>query len=150
MIVPVLGAAIAIALLTLKKPQGYGDPMDVQRHVARLLPYFPEMALVHWHESHNDETYIREKINAFLCTRNGEGIPYDDNIMTYVILHELAHGMQTKFGHGQEWMATFYSLLDRAIASDLLNPSLLTPQQYCRYQLLKWTPIFLSLWVEMG
>jgi len=141
MFVPAAAAAVGLATLiasnVTSKQKGFGTQEDVAHHVQRLMPLFPEMRLIRWHESHTDETYIREKLNAFLCTRNGDGVPYNDNVMTYVILHELAHGMQKQFGHGKEWMATFHDLLARATAAGIFNANLLLPNsEYCRYKLL--------------
>jgi predicted metal-dependent hydrolase len=39
---------------------------------------------------------------------------YDDNMLTYVILHELAHVETRELGHGSEFIEKFEELLERA------------------------------------
>lgn len=129
-------ALLAALLVERDKPRGSGRPEDVRRLVAKLTPVFPEMERVRWSESANDETFIREKAEAFLCTRDARGNPYPDDVLTFVVLHELAHALETQFGHGPSWETTFQGLLDRARRHRLLDPQTLRPQTYCRYNLL--------------
>ena len=132
---PLLGGAILASLFLDTKKYGYGNVYDVRRQFARLSPHFPEMLKVEWKESNGDETYILEKTRAYLCTRNADNVPYSDNIMTFVILHELAHAMSRSHGHSAEWNEIFQSLLDRAIEVGLYDPALMSAQKYCRYDL---------------
>ena len=132
---PLLGGALLASLLFDFKSHGYGNVFDVQRQINRLSPHFPEMSKVNWKESAGDETYILEKSRAFLCTRNSQNVPYSDNVMTFVILHELAHALSRSHGHSSEWNEIFQSLLDRAVEADLYDPSQMAAQKYCRYDL---------------
>ena len=130
-------SAIAFAL-TLQRPTarfGFGTTEDVAWHMQRLTPTFPEMARVRWQKSPGDETFISGKKNAYICTRNEHGRAYDDNVMTYVILHELAHALTPSHGHGEEWRKTFHTLLQRAHKAHLYSSDAIVPQKYCRYDL---------------
>ena len=129
----------AVAVFLLRKQSttrfGSGSTEDVNWHVKRLSAVFPEMQRVSWQKSPGDETFISGKKRAFICTRNEKGQSYDDNVMTFVILHELAHAMTPVHGHGEEWQRTFKNLLTRAERNFLYSPNLLVPQKYCRYDL---------------
>ena len=54
----------------------------------KLIPYFPEISYIRMMKG--DSSYTINKQKIYICTESG-GDTYDDNMLTYVILHELAH-----------------------------------------------------------
>ena len=74
------------------------DP-SILRLKNKLLPFFPEIAntLV----LKGNKSYTVRKFKIHLCIEDENGRLYDDNMLTYVFLHELAHCLNTKeLGHG--------------------------------------------------
>jgi hypothetical protein len=104
------------------------DPFVV-RLKNKLLPFFPELKNVVVLKGENSFTLRKYKIH--LCTEDENGMLYDDNMMTYVFLHELAHCLNKEFGHGKKFQIIFQNLLDRAESFGLYNPNIPRVQNYC-------------------
>jgi hypothetical protein len=103
------------------------DP-TVMRLTRTLAPYFPQLHQVEVVRANS--SYTLDKKRIFLCVEHG-GQTYDDNTMTYVLLHELAHTMTRQIGHGNEFHATFVALLARAAQYGLYDPTRPRAQNYC-------------------
>lgn len=95
----------------------------------KLMPVFPELGNVKLLKSDASYTINKEKI--YLCTES-DGEIYDDNMLTYVILHELAHTLCPEIGHGSRFQKIFSSLLSRAQNHRLYDPSLPRVENYCK------------------
>ncbi len=80
-----------------------------------------------------DKSYTLNKDKVYLClTDKDTGQIYDDNMLTYVFLHELAHVLNTKdVGHTPAFDAKFQELLDAATRKGLFDPSKPLIQNYC-------------------
>lgn len=104
------------------------DPLIVNLKTL-LLPTFPELSLVKMMKS--DASYTINKSKIYLCTEHN-GQQYDDNMLIYVILHELAHVLTREIGHGPEFMAKFDSLLTRGTVARLYDPLKPRIQNYCK------------------
>ena len=71
------------------------------------------------------------KQKIYLCTEtNGE--VYDDNMLTYVTLHELAHTLCPEIGHGKQFQDIFQTLLGRAERHKLFDPHKPRVENYCK------------------
>jgi hypothetical protein len=104
---------------------------DILRLKNRLLPYFPEFNRVKLMKG--DSSYTINKYRVFICMRDrNTNVLYDDNMLTYVALHELAHSICTDIGHTEQFHDIFTHLLDRAEALSLYDPNIPRPMDYCR------------------
>lgn len=106
---------------------------DILRLKHRLNQIFPEMRDVKVMKAGSSYTLGKRKI--YLCTRDPKDSKriYDDNTLTYVFLHELAHVKTTQIGHGDEFKETFKNLLKRAANYGLYNFNLPHVENYCGY-----------------
>jgi len=131
----VIIAVLIISLFALwyiwKNRQDYYMEMDpvVVRLKTKLLPTFPQLALVKMIKS--DASYTIDKRKIYLCTEYN-GTLYDDNMLTYVILHELAHVLTPEIGHGAEFMKTFSRLLTVAKTNGLWDENKPRIENYCK------------------
>lgn len=101
----------------------------VTRLKNRLSPVFPELKYVKIMKG--DSSYTINKQKIYLCTEaNGE--VYDDNMLTYVMLHELAHTMCPSIGHGKQFGDIFNTLLRRAERHKLFDPRKPRVENYCK------------------
>jgi predicted metal-dependent hydrolase len=94
----------------------------------KLAPLFPELNGVKMMKG--DASYTINKQKIYLCTES-DGQVYDDNMLTYVILHELAHTQCPEIGHGERFQKIFKSLLDRAEAYNMFDPRKPRIENYC-------------------
>jgi len=95
----------------------------------KLLPVFPELKYVKLMKGNASYTINKQKI--YLCTElNGE--TYDDNMLTYVILHELAHTLCPEIGHGKQFQSIFQTLLGRAERHKLYDSRKPRVENYCK------------------
>jgi len=104
------------------------DP-EIVRLKNKLLPFFPEIA--NTVVLKGDKSYTLGKYKIHLCTEDENGNVYDDNMLTYVFLHELAHCINKEIGHGDKFEAVFQSLLDRAEYYKLYDSRKPRIKNYC-------------------
>lgn len=107
------------------------EDVDIVRLKRRLLPFFPELGRVKM--MRGDSSYTINKYRIFICLRDrNTNAMYDDNTLTYVILHELAHSVCRDVGHTDQFHDIFAVLLARAQAVDLYDPTIPRPMDYCK------------------
>lgn len=97
-----------------------------------LLPYDPKvdvlkkkLALVHKKATKitfytDKKSYTINKKKMHLCVKDENNKYYDDNMLIYVALHELAHVLCDEIGHTPKFWSMFDELLD--IASKTIDP----------------------------
>lgn len=103
------------------------DPVVVKLK-QKLVSIFPELENVKLIKS--DASFTINKSKIYLCTER-DGTKYDDNMLTYVVLHELAHVMTPEIGHGKEFMKNFSFLLSKAAMEGVWDPTLPRVKNYC-------------------
>lgn len=107
------------------------EDFDIVRLKTRLLPFFPELERVKVMKG--DSSYTINKYRIFICLRDkNTNQIYDDNMLTYVILHELAHSVCNDIGHTDSFKAIFAEMLNRAEFLGLYDPSIPRPADYCK------------------
>lgn len=91
-----------------------------------LLPYDPKiddlrrrLALVHSRSKdlqfyHDKKSYTINKRKIYLCIKDENGVYYDDNMLIYASLHELAHVLCDEIGHTPKFWSIFDNLLEKA------------------------------------
>lgn len=97
----------------------------------RLAVAIPEIRNVKLSGSNKSFTINKEHI--YICTKNEKGAYYDDNMLIYVLLHELAHVLCDEVGHTEKFKRIFRSLLHRAHEAGLYDPNIPPIDDYCNY-----------------
>lgn len=80
-----------------------------------------------------DKSYTINKEDIYLCLKDQEGNYYNENMLIYVALHEVAHAICDEVGHTQKFHDIFQELLDKAYHIGIYNPSIPVIQDYCMY-----------------
>jgi hypothetical protein len=102
--------------------------------LARVHPKCAKMKIVKGKKSY---TINKEKI--YLCLHDKKtGHMYDKNMLTYVLIHEMAHVLNTgnadpseDIGHTDAFYAVFDKLLKKAEQVGVYDPSLPLVDEYC-------------------
>jgi hypothetical protein len=115
-----------------------------------LLAYDPKvddikrrLALVHKKASElkyftDKKSYTINKHKMHLCVKDQGGDYYDDNMLVYVGLHELAHVLCDEIGHTPKYWAIFDKLLEKAAKTydpvtnkKVYDPNGIIDKDYC-------------------
>lgn len=130
-----IGLGIIAALIAfLYRPEyfvhGYADPhlAALQTKISEVIP---EMSTVRVLGGPKSETYNKHHI--FICLKDEKGQYYSDNMLVYVLLHELAHALTPELRHTKLWHQNFQDLLRRAEKGGLYDPSIPVVADYCKY-----------------
>lgn len=112
----------------IREEQLLKDPRIVDLKT-KLSGVFPELNKAKVMKGNSSYTLNKQKI--YICTEKN-GVKYDDNMLTYVTLHELAHVLCDEVGHTPKFMEIFSGLLDRAEHYGLYDPDMKKVKNYCK------------------
>lgn len=81
-----------------------------------------------------NKSYTINKDKIFMCLYDENGEYYPLSTLIEVILHELAHYLNTEdVGHTPAFHAKFQELLDKAEMLGIYNPNISVVSGYCEY-----------------
>lgn len=79
-----------------------------------------------------NKSYTLNKEIIYICVKDEKGEYYPMNSLVHVILHEVAHMLNTKdVGHTKEWQKIFNDLLKKAEEKQVYNPAIPMVSNYC-------------------
>ena len=78
-------------------------------------------------------SYTINKQKIYLCLKDENGDYYHDNMLIFVVLHEMAHVLCDEIGHTAKFQQIFQQLLDEATVLNIYDPSIQPVQNYCEY-----------------
>jgi hypothetical protein len=79
------------------------------------------------------KSYTINKKKIYMCLRDENGDYYHDNMLLFVVLHELAHVLCDEIGHTNKFQQIFQVLLDDAVKLGIYDPEIEPVQNYCEY-----------------
>jgi hypothetical protein len=138
-ILPLILTICIICLIVLivykeikKTKEGLDDPDPMlQTLKEKLKTIHPAVEKLQFKKG--DKSYTINKEEVYLCLKDENGNYYNENMLMYVALHELAHAICDEIGHTQKFHNIFQGLLDKAYYMGLYNPSIPIIQNYCNY-----------------
>jgi hypothetical protein len=123
---------IGIILYQIKeefKPESRDPVINKIKNKLRLV--YPDIDRLEFYESNKSYTINKHKVH--LCIKDKNGDYYNENMLTYVALHELAHVLCDEIDHTDKFYEIFQNLLDKASAMGLYDPDQPVIQDYCEY-----------------
>jgi hypothetical protein len=78
-----------------------------------------------------DKSYTINKQKVYICLKNDKGQYYNDNMLIYVIAHEIAHVLCSEIGHTEMFHTIFEALLVKLKDYGIYDPSLPIDLEYC-------------------
>lgn len=115
-----------------ERPSRHGTAEDGEMLRAiqqRLVQVHPAAADMHFFA--DDKSYTINKKRIYLCLKDLEGVYYDQNMLMYVALHELAHCLCEEVGHTRRFHEVFSVLLHRAHDVGVYDRFVSPIPQYC-------------------
>jgi len=79
------------------------------------------------------KSYTINKKKVYLCLRDENGDYYNENMLMFVAIHELAHVLCDEIGHTDKFQQIFQDLLNKATQLQIYDPSIEPIQNYCEY-----------------
>jgi hypothetical protein len=110
--------------------EDYSNPVliNLREKFRKLDPSYANIPMV---LSHNG-AYTEGKSYIAMCIRDPKsGEMYDENVVMYVALHELAHYLSKSYGHGPEFIMNFSRLLERARRMGLYRDIIPPDDNFC-------------------
>lgn len=98
----------------------------------KIRPLHPEM-VDHIILLEDTKSYTINKKKVYLCLKDENGDYYDDNMLVFVAIHELAHVLCDEIGHTDKFQTIFQDLLNKATDLQIYDPSVAPIQNYCEY-----------------
>lgn len=118
-----------VIVLQVKENMSEQDP-KVNQIKNRIMGVHPDVKDIRFRKG--DKSYTINKEIIYLCTEGSDGVKYDDNMLTYVAIHEVAHTLCDEVGHTSKFYQIFNRLLDVAQAQGIYNPSIPLVSNYCQ------------------
>ena len=81
-----------------------------------------------------DKSYTINKEKIYLCLKDENSNYYDDNMLIYVLLHEISHVICSEIGHTPLFHKIFEKLLKKAEELQIYNSQKPIIMNYCMYQ----------------
>lgn len=81
----------------------------------------------------DNRSYTINKKKVYLCLKDENGEYYNDNMLIFVVLHEMAHVLCDEIGHTAKFQQIFQQLLDEAAVKKIYDPEIQPVQNYCEY-----------------
>tara|TARA_Y100000389_G_C17419784_1_gene496038 strand:+ start:900 stop:1388 length:489 start_codon:yes stop_codon:yes gene_type:complete len=79
-----------------------------------------------------ENSYTINKQKVYICLKDDNGKYYDDNMLIYVLLHELSHVICEEVGHTKKFHDIFEKLLERAVKLKIYDPKKELIFNYCK------------------
>ncbi len=79
-----------------------------------------------------NESFTLNKSEVTLCLEDENGNYYNDNMLVYVGLHELAHALCDEIGHTDKFYAIFDKLMDKGEELGVYDRDIPIVQDYCK------------------
>ena len=106
----------------------------IQEKLTTMIPYFTpdqQRRLKKLKIRPDIKSYTVNKHDMHLCLEDDNGSYYDDNLLIYVTLHELAHIFCDEIGHTKNFYKIFDKLTDIAEKVKIYDSSIALPKEYC-------------------
>jgi hypothetical protein len=81
-----------------------------------------------------DKSYTINKEDVYMCLKDEHNQYYHDNMLMYVLIHEVSHLVCKSIGHTTEFHEKFQLLLQKAIEMKIYDPTIPVIKDYCLYK----------------
>lgn len=127
---------IILAVLLRKKYRKLTTDQKLQQIKDKVIMIDPRVERLNFYVDF-EEAYILYKKDIFMCLKNKAGDYYDDNFLSYIAIHEIAHALSPgdTSEHPPSFEKEFDNLINKAIALKIYDPKIPFPTEYCNKEL---------------
>jgi len=124
----IIGVVVWSVMSQVSDHYAMTDPKlhQLRNHLQDLHPVIEGVSI-----SRGNKSYTINKSKVHLCLYDENGKYYDDNMLIYVFIHELAHCITESIGHTDEFHKNFNELLEKADVMGLYDSSIPPLDNYC-------------------
>jgi hypothetical protein len=83
--------------------------------------------------SKGNKSYTINKEDIYLCLKDENGKYYDDNMLIYVLLHEISHSVCDEIGHTEKFNKIFHAFVKKAVELKIYDNTVPLIRNYCLY-----------------
>jgi hypothetical protein len=83
--------------------------------------------------SKGKKSYTLNKEDIFICLKDENDQYYEDNMLIYVLLHEVSHSICDEIGHTEKFHRIFSTLTKKAIELKIYDDKIPLIRNYCLY-----------------
>lgn len=83
--------------------------------------------------SKGNKSYTINKEDIYLCLRDENGQYYEDNMLIYVLLHEISHSVCDEIGHTDKFNEIFHAFIKKAVELKIYDNTVPLIRNYCLY-----------------
>jgi hypothetical protein len=83
--------------------------------------------------SKGKKSYTINKEEIFLCLTDENDQYYNDNMLIYVLLHEISHSVCDEIGHTEKFNNIFHAFIDKAVELKIYDNNVPLIKNYCLY-----------------
>lgn len=76
-------------------------------------------------------SYTINKEKVYICLKDPKGEYYNNNMLVYVLAHELSHVICNSVGHTDEFQTIFDALLRELVTAGIFDPKSPIDESYC-------------------
>jgi hypothetical protein len=79
------------------------------------------------------KSYTLNKEDIYLCLKDENNQYYNDNMLIYVLLHEISHSICDEIGHTDKFHRIFKALTAKAVELNIYNENIPLIKNYCMH-----------------
>lgn len=83
--------------------------------------------------SKGKKSYTINKEEIYLCLKDENDNYYDENMLIYVLLHEISHSVCNEIGHTEKFNKIFHAFIKKAVELQIYDNTKPLIRNYCLY-----------------
>ena len=83
--------------------------------------------------SKGKKSYTINKEDIYICLKDENDEYYNDNMLIYVLLHEISHSVCNEIGHTEKFNKIFHAFIKKAVEMQIYDNNVPLIRNYCLY-----------------
>jgi hypothetical protein len=127
----ILSVTVVLVITQIKDHYTDDDDPMLLRVKSKIASFEPRVNDAIFHRG--DKSYTINKKHVYMCLKDENDDYYNENMLMYVALHELAHVFCSDVQHTPQFKKIFADLLQRAQVAGVYDHKKPMVENYCNY-----------------